>query len=79
MSFFNSVYLNYDKGVSEGSKYTIGNITLTKEKTLANPKVNLKTKPTSFIALPAKPGYIAVFEYFRKKKSASMHLEKLDI
>lgn len=78
-STFNSVYLNYDKGVSEGSKYTIGNIALTKEKTLANPKVNLKTKPTAFIALPAKPGYIAVFEYFKKKKSASMHLEKLDI
>jgi hypothetical protein len=78
---FNSAYVNYDKHIkkSEGSKYVIGNISYTKDKKLVIDRINLKTKPTAFWVLQAKPGYIAIFEYYKKEKKASIRLEKLNI
>jgi hypothetical protein len=76
---FNCVYVNYDRKTDGKNKNTIGNITLDDQGKVQTVKVLPKSKPTSFIALPAKPGYIAVFEYFRKTKSAALRLVKLDI
>ena len=78
---FNSAYVNYDKHIkkSEGSKFVIGNISYTKDKKLVIDRINLKTKPTAFWVLQAKPGYIAIFEYFKKEKKASIRLEKLNL
>ena len=76
---FNSVYLNYDRKNEGKNKTTIGNITLNDEGKIEDVKVNLTTDPTWFGAMPSKPGYIAVFEYFKKKKTATLQLKKLDI
>lgn len=78
---FTASYVSYERKENKGSdnKYTIGNITLNDEGELELVKVNLKTDPTDFITLPAKPGYIAVMEYFKKTKTASLRFEKLDI
>jgi hypothetical protein len=74
-------YVNFDRSENKGSKnkYTIGNITLNDEGEIEVVKVNLDTNPSNFRTFPAKPGYIAVFEYFRKTKTASLRFEKLDI
>jgi hypothetical protein len=78
---FNTAYINYDKNVkkAEGSKYTIGNISYTKDHKLVSDRIILKTKPTIFWVLQAKPGYVAIFEYFKKEKRATLRLEKLNI
>lgn len=78
---FNSAYINYDKTIkkSEGSKYVIGNISYTKNQKLVVDHINLKSKPTAFWVLQARPGYVAIFEYFKKEKKASLRLEKLNI
>jgi hypothetical protein len=76
---FNSVYLNYDRKSEGKNKNVIGNITLNDEKKVEPVRVTFDTRPTNFVALPAKPGYIAVFEYYQKTKSAKLKLEKLDI
>jgi len=78
---FNSAYVNYDKHIKkdEGSKYIIGNISYTKDKKLVIDRINLKSKPTNFWVLQAKPGYVAILEYFRKEKKLTLRLEKLNI
>jgi len=75
---FNVGYVNYDRK-KEGGIYTIGNLAYNKEQKLVHDKLELKTKPTVFIALPGKPGYVAVMEYFKKEKKATIRLEKLNI
>ncbi|HXC04876.1 MAG TPA: DUF6770 family protein, partial [Bacteroidia bacterium] len=72
-------YVNYEKDKEEGSEYTIGNISYTKDQKLVNDKIKLKSNPTTFFVLPGKPGYVAIFEYFRKQKKATIRLEKLNL
>jgi hypothetical protein len=76
---FNSAYVNYDKDKEAGSSYTIGNISYTKDQKLLVDRIKLTTKPTYFYVREAKPGYVAIFEYFRKEKKASIRLEKLNL
>jgi hypothetical protein len=76
---FNSTYVNYDKDKEAGSSYTIGNIAYTKDQKLIIDKIKLTTKPTVFYVHEAKPGYVAIFEYFKKAKKASIRLEKLNL
>ncbi|HYG50698.1 MAG TPA: DUF6770 family protein [Flavobacteriales bacterium] len=75
---FNSTYVNYDKEKSEGNKYVIGNIVY-KNNELNTDKIPLTSKPTAFYVMPGKPGYIVIFEYFRKTRELKVRLEKLDI
>ena len=76
---FNSAYVNYDKDKEEGSNYTIGNIAYNKEQKLVIDRIKLKSKPSAFFVMQAKPGYIAIFEYFKKQKKAIIRLEKLNL
>jgi hypothetical protein len=76
---FNSAYVNYDKDKEAGSNYTVGNISYTKDQKLVIDKVKLTTKPTSFWVVEARPGYVAIFEYFKKEKRAGIRLEKLNL
>ncbi|HTA62809.1 MAG TPA: DUF6770 family protein [Bacteroidia bacterium] len=78
---FNTAYVNYDKSVkkSEGSKSVIGTISYTKDQKLVADRVIVKSNPTDFWVLQAKPGYVAIFEYFRKEKKATLRLEKLNL
>ena len=78
-STFGSVYVCHNKNEYSNKNCTVGAIALNKEQQLVNTKVDLMTTPTEFFALPAKPGYIAVFEYFEKTLTGNFHLEKLDL
>lgn len=75
---FNSAYVNFDRGKG-ARKYVVGNIALNKENQIKTDVVSLSSKPTWFSVFPSKPGYVAVFEYFRKEKKATVRLEKLNI
>lgn len=76
---FSVVYTNYDRDKEEGNKYILGTISYNKEQKLVTDKVPKNSKSSLFLAIPAKPGYVAVFEYFRKKKLVEFRLEKLNI
>lgn len=75
---FQSSYVNYDREKGD-SKYVIGNIVYNKKGELVTDQIPLTSKPTIFAVLPGKPGYIFIFEYFRKKKEIVVRLEKMDI
>lgn len=75
---FTSCYVDYDKDKEAGSSYSIGNIGYTKDQKLAYDKIKLTTRPTTFYVYKAKPGYIAIFEYYKKDKKATLRLEKLN-
>lgn len=75
---FNSTYVNYDKEKGEGKKYVIGNIVY-KGGNIKIDRIPLTSKPTLFGIMPAKMGYIVIFEYFKKNKEFSVRLEKLDV
>jgi Family of unknown function (DUF6770) len=76
---FTSTYVNFDKDKEEGNNYAIGNIAYTKDGTLAGDKIRLTDNPTWFRIMPAKPGYVTIFEYYKKKKSLEARLEKLSL
>lgn len=76
---FNSCYTNYDREEGASNNYVIGSISYTKEQKIATDKIRLKDKPTEFIALPAKPGYVAIFKYYKKEKKIDVALEKLNL
>jgi len=73
---FTTLYCNYEKD-SESGDYIIGAATY-KNGQVTNDQVKLSTKPTQFTVLPAKPGYVAVFEYYKKGKKIVMRMEKLN-
>lgn len=75
---FNSTYVNYDKEKGEGNKFVIGNIVY-KNGELKTDHIPLTSKPSAFYVMPGKPGYIVIFEYFRKSKELKVRLEKLDV
>ncbi len=75
---FTSCYVDYDKDKEAGSNYTIGNIGLNKDQALMYDKIQLVTKPSTFYVYKAKPGYIAIFEYYKKDKKGTLRLEKLN-
>ena len=80
-SSFSTAYTSYNRGKKgrNGNRYTLGVISLDENGKVVSKKISLKSKPTRFTALPAKPGYIGIFEYFRKGKTAKIRVEKLDL
>ncbi len=77
---FQSVYVNYNRSASkEEGKYTVGFIGLDDSQKIVDAKINLKTKPTSFVVFPSKPGYFVIFEYYKKEKKVSFRMEKADM
>lgn len=75
---FNAVYINYDRDKKAGTNSTIGSITLNKSKEIETKKIQLNTKPTRYLIMPAKSGYLAIFEYHKKEKTVDFRLEKLE-
>jgi ACT domain-containing protein len=76
---FTSAYVNYDKDKEQGNNYAVGGIAYTKDAALVSDKIRLTDKPTWFRVLPAKPGYVSIFEYYKKEKKISARLEKLNL
>lgn len=75
---FTTVFCNYEKE-NKDSDYIIGTINLSKDNTLSSDEVKMISKPDAFKVLPAKPGYVAIFEYFEKEKRIAMKFEKLNL
>lgn len=77
---FQTTYVNYNRKNDKGdSKFNIGVISLNDAKKITDTKINLKSKPTRFSVMPSKPGYLVIFEYFKKEKRAAFRMEKTDI
>lgn len=76
---FNCAYVDYEKNKEEGNGYVVGNIALDSDKKLAIDKIKLTKKPTDFAVMPAKPGYVAIWQYFKKTKTLEFSLEKINI
>ncbi len=75
---FNAAYVNYDRDKEEGNKFVVGNIIYNQSK-LTRDKVDLSSKASQFWVRPAKPGYVCIFEYFRKEKRLNIRMEKLNM
>lgn len=77
-STFNATYINFDK--EKMSKIAVvGNISYTKDKKIVKDVIRIDDKPTDYIALPGKPGYVGIMEYFKKLKTIEFRLEKLNL
>ena len=71
-------YLDYDKPKKGKSKWVFGALTYADGKMIQD-KMDLKTKNVDYLSvMRAKPGFILVTEYDRKKKSVSLRLEKIN-
>jgi hypothetical protein len=76
---YTSVYIDRNRKDDEGKKNDImlGVINF-KDGKVSTDRVPLNTEGTYIWYSPAKTGYIAVSEYFRKKKQIIVHLEKIN-
>jgi hypothetical protein len=76
---FNVVYLNFDKEKGEAAKGYIGGIGFGNSGKYATDKIELNAGPTYSYLYPAKPGYVMVTDYYKKKKQLGMKLVKMNI
>lgn len=76
---FYCIYTDNDRKGSDGKKNDrmVGSISYEDGKIKTN-RFPLNTEGNAIFLSPAKPGYIAVKEYFRKKRTLYMHLEKVN-
>jgi hypothetical protein len=45
---------------------------------ISEDKINLKSKATSTVVMPGKPGSVLIMEYFKKEKKLDMRMEKIN-
>ncbi|MDO7851214.1 DUF6770 family protein [Hymenobacter convexus] len=76
---FNVVYLNFDKEKGEAAKGYIGGIGFGNSGKYTTDKIELNAGPTYSYLYPAKPGYVMVTDYYKKKKQLGMKLLKMNI
>lgn len=76
-SNFNSVYVDYDR--EKEGKYVVGIVGLNEAHEFSTDQYALTTKPNMFYVCEAKPGYVAIVEYFRKEKRLTIRLEKSNL
>jgi hypothetical protein len=76
---FNVVYVNFDKEKGESAKTYIGNIAFGDNGKYVTDKIELNAGPTYSYLYPAKPGYVMITDYYKKKKQVGMKLVKLNI
>jgi len=73
---FTSGYLDYEK--SKDYKGLVFKTISYNDGKVSNDQVPLKTEATNLHVYPAKPGFIMVAEYFKKKKKLDVRLEKIN-
>lgn len=71
---FTTVHCNFE---TAKDRYTIGSINYSEGNSFQKKQTQLTSKPTFFTVLPAKPGHVAVFEYFEKEKRVNLYIEKM--
>ncbi|WP_201984653.1 DUF6770 family protein [Hymenobacter rubidus] len=78
-SQFNVVYVNFDKEKGESAKTYVGNIGFGDNGKYVVDKIEMPSGPTFSYLYPAKPGYVMIADYYRKKSQLGMKLVKLNI
>ncbi|WP_324677955.1 DUF6770 family protein [Hymenobacter sp. GOD-10R] len=78
-SQFNVVYINFDKEKGEGTKRIIGNIAFGDNGKYAVDKIDFTSTANYSYLYPAKPGYVMIADYYKKKNQLGMKLVKLNI
>ncbi len=76
---FNAVYINFDKEKGEGTKRIIGNIAFGENGKYVVDKIDMTNSANSSFLYPAKPGYVMIADYYKKKSELGMKLVKLNI
>ncbi|UOR07548.1 hypothetical protein MUN82_10725 [Hymenobacter aerilatus] len=76
---FNVVYINFDKEKGEGTKRVIGNIAFGDNGQYLEDKINMASAANYSYLYPAKPGYVMIADYYKKKNQLGMKLVKLNI
>ncbi len=76
---FNVVYINFDKEKGEATKKVVGNIVFGDNGKYAVDKIDLTSTANYSYVYPAKPGYVMIADYFKKKGQLGMKLVKLNI
>ncbi len=75
-SSFSFCYSNYEKS-DDYKGGTFNSIHYSNNK-LTTDKINLNTKASFLRVFPAKQGYVAIYEYFKKEKKIEFRLEKMN-
>lgn len=76
---FNSVYVDYDRENLFKGKYMIGVLGLNEALDFSTDLYEITTKPYLFYVCEAKPGYVAVVEYFKDDNKLTIRLEKSNL
>ena len=76
---FNVVYVNFDKEKGESAKTYVGNIAFGSGGKYTVDKIEVPSGPSYSYLYPAKPGYVMITDYYKKKKQLGMKLVKLNI
>ena len=77
-SKFNVVYVNFDKEKGEAAKTYVGNIAFGDNGKYTVDKIEMPAGPTASYLYPAKPGYVLIADYLKKKKTLDMRLVKVN-
>ncbi|MDQ2773166.1 MAG: hypothetical protein M3Y54_21995 [Bacteroidota bacterium] len=77
-SKFNVVYVNFDKEKGEAAKTYVGNISFGDNGKYTVDKIEMPAGPTYSYLYPAKPGYVLIADYLKKKKTLDMRLVKVN-
>jgi hypothetical protein len=79
-SAFTAIYTSYDHDRKRpDEKYTIGAIAYNQDGELLNPKISLDNFPKNVAFIPAKTGYVALFEFDDENENLSLTLYKFDM
>lgn len=71
-------YDNYERSKGK-TKHILGVVSRRAgEETFTTDKINLETEASWIRSYPAKPGYVLLMEYFKKKKKVDLRLEKFN-
>ncbi len=76
---FNSVFVDYNRETMTKGSYKIGVVGRNGEGEVSDDEYKLDTTPSLFYVVPAKPGYVAIVEYFRKESKLTIRLEKVNL
>lgn len=76
---FNAVYINFDKEKGAATKRVIGDIAFGDNGKYAVDKIDMTSDANYSYLYPAKPGYVMIADYYKKKSQLGMKLVKLNI
>ncbi|MBA6155688.1 hypothetical protein H3Z83_04010 [Tenacibaculum sp. S7007] len=76
---FYANFIDYERGDKNSKSQLVFKTIIHSDGELSEDKVVLPTKRKYFRVLPGKLGHVLILEYDRKKKTTTLHIEKLNI